>query len=473
MDQNYVNIKNKNKNVIAKVVYAIILVVAVLITAIGSAVYYRVKYMDSNPNLKLEAILKELSANYYEEIDESKLYDGAVRGMVEGLDDPYSTYMDAEQVTDFYQALENEFVGIGIALEDASEGAYITKVFKNSPAEKSGLAVGDLISKVDGEDMLGQTATDVATKARGLEGTDVEITVVRAGYDDEVVYTIKRAQIEIADLTYKMLDDKIGYIQIVDFTSDIYKQFEDAYKELSSKGMESLIIDVRNNGGGYLNQVISIVDLFVDDSKPIYKEKIKDKITKEEFGDKKKYDIEVAVLINKNSASASELLAASLSEINGSELIGVTTFGKGTAQTSNNYKDGSAIKYTYAQWLTPNGNWIHNVGIAPTVKEELSEIYSYRKVLISEPIGIDTVNEQTKNAQLILKELGYDVRVDGYFDKDTEEVIKKFQTENDLKVTGQLNSDTATKLDNIFSKYLDDYQNDNQIMKAIEVLKGE
>lgn len=465
--------KNNKKQL--KVLYPIILVVAVLLSVFGTSIYYKKIYVGQNDYLLLNKVYDELDKNYYKDIDKSTLYAGAVKGMVEALDDPYSTYMTTEETDEFRLMLENEFVGIGVQVEQTPSGVYVTKVFEKSPAESVGISEGDIISTVDGESVLETPLDDLISMIRGPKGTNIEIGVKRAGEKEDLVFDVKREKIELEDLSYGLVgeDDSIGYIKINDFTDDIHIQFNDAYTDLKGKKIKSLIIDVRNNGGGYLDEVVKIVDMFVDDSKPIYQEKVKDEVTKKVSGNKSKEDIKVAVLINESSASASELLAASLSEINGSKLIGITTYGKGTAQTTKEYSNGSSLKYTFAQWLTPDGNWINDVGVSPDYEEELSDIYSYKKILISETLKFDQVSQQVINSQKSLVELGYKTRVDGYFGKDTQEAVKQFQTKNNLPVTGEVDIATANAINEQFQAHLSDQNNDNQIKKAIEVLSNE
>lgn len=465
----------KNNKVLYGVICSLVLVFAIFLSIAGTSVYYKVFYAGENNYLLLDKVYDELDQNYYKELDEDVLYDGAVKGMVEALDDPYSSYMDPEETEQFKLMIENQFVGIGVQIEQTLSGVYITKVYEDSPAEKAGLAEGDIFSTVNGDDVLELAVDELSSLVRGPEGSEVEIGVKRAGEEEDLTFKIVRTSIELVDLTYGLVgdNDEIGYIKINDFTGDIYEQFNNAYKDLKLKDIDSLIIDVRDNGGGYLDQVLKIVDMFVDDSKPIYQEKVKDKITDEVYGNKSKEEIEVAILINENSASASELLAGSLSEINGSKLIGTTTFGKGTAQTTKEYSNESSLKYTYAQWLTPDGNWINDVGIAPDKEVELNESFSLRKVLISDTLEFDQVGDQVVNAQKILAALGYETRIDGYYGDDTTAAVSKFQEANTLSITGIIDMETANKLNEKYEEYLKDYKKDNQIMQAIEVLTNE
>ncbi len=461
---------NKRKKLV--IINSIIVVVAVLISVMSTSIYYKKFYVGDNQKLLLDNVYDELDKNYYQEVDKDVLYAGAVKGMVEALDDPYTTYMNTEEAKEFEMMLENEFVGIGVQIEQTLTGVYVTKVYADSPAESAGVAEGDLFSTVDGEDVLNSDSDTIASKVRGPKGSTVTIGFKRAGSTEDVVLEIKRDAIELEDLKYSTVGkkDNVGYIRIYDFTGDIHSQFKGAYKNLVENGIDALIIDVRGNGGGYLGEVYNIVDMFVDDSKPIFQEKRKDREPDPTYGNKGKEDIELAILIDGGSASASELLAASLSEINGNKLIGTTTFGKGTAQTTKKYSDGSSLKYTYAQWLTPDGNWINEVGVSADYEVELNKEFYYRKVLVESALKFDQVNEQIENAQLILTALGYNTRVDGYFGDDTVTAVKNFQRDNGLAVTGEIDGATANKINEKFASYLENYEVDNQIVKAIEVL---
>ncbi len=421
---------------------------------------------------KINRISEILEAEFYEEVDMDKLNDGAIHGIVNGLSDPYSQYLTPEEYTSFTGSIDNEYVGIGVQIEVIGQYVSIGEVFQGSPAEKAGLLQGDIFMVVDGEDAVGLTTTELANFVRGEEGTTVVIQVARGSFDNLIEFNVVRGVIELADLEYAMIDE-VGYIKINTFSETIYKEFNAAYKDLKSQGMDKLIIDVRNNSGGYLNQVNKIIDMFVDNSKPIYQEESRGVILSQAHGDKAKEDIEIAVIINNGSASASELLAAALKEINGSELIGVSTYGKGVAQTQFAFSDGSFLKYTYAKWLTPNGNWIQDIGVMPTIELEENEEMLYANVNIVEPLKIDTVHFQNTNAQNILNILGYNVRNDGYFDTNTFNAIKDFQSKNNLNTTGIIDGNTATKLNEKLKNYKNDYKNDILISKAIEVLTDE
>ncbi len=463
--------KETKRKTLGYIGFSLITISLMGIAIFGTSIYYKGFYASGDDYSKLIRVNDIIDELYYEDYDLDKVNEGAVRGMIDELGDPYSTYLSSEEIVEFKQALDNQYVGIGVQIESTKDYTYVTRVFDNTPALEAGVEVGDVFSTVNGESVYGYNAYEISSLVRGEEGTNVKITFIRPGFESEVELDIKRSSYTLDSLEFEMFEDNVGYIKIIDFTSTIYNEFSDAYDKLEKQGMDSLIIDVRDNGGGYLDQVTKIADLFVDSSKPIYQEKTRNNDASLVYGTSNNYDVDVALLINNNSASASELLAASLNEINGSPLVGTTTFGKGTAQRTVPIGDGSEIKITYAQWLTPDGNWIHDVGINPTVELEINEEHYYRKVLISEDLKFDLVGDQVLNAQHILNISGYEVRQDGYYDKNMENTIKDFQKDNGVTVTGVINHETANVLNEKLELYLNDYRNDSQIMRAIEELK--
>ncbi len=421
---------------------------------------------------KLNMISQILNEEYYETVDMDDLNNGAVHGIVGGLSDPYSQYLTPEEYTEFTNSIENEYVGIGVGIQIVGDYVSITEVFQGSPAEDAGLISGDVFYSVDGEDAKDLDSTELANLVRGEEGTTVIIEVARGSFDNILEFSVVRGVIELPNLEYAKIDNT-GYIKINTFSQNIYNEFRDAYENLETLGIDGLIIDVRNNSGGYLRGVTSIIDMFVDDSKPIYQEESRGVVIDKAYGDKDKVDIEVIVLTNGSSASASELLAAALKEINGSEVIGVSTYGKGVAQTQHMFSDSSFIKYTYAKWLTPNGNWIQDVGVTPTIELDENEELLYRNINIVNDLEFDTVELQNTNAQYILNILGYDLRTDGYYDSKMVDAVKDFQKGKGINQTGKIDSQTALALNEELASYKDDPQNDDLIKKALEVLENE
>ena len=289
--------------------------------------------------------------NYYGELDKDKLIDGAVEGMISSVGDTFTSYSDTESTSSFDETINGSYEGIGCTVATLEDGTIsVIDMFDDSPSYKAGLKVGDVILKVDGESYEGKNSNDISN-------------YIKNSGKSKIVLTVKRN------------NKKIGYIKISLFASNSYKQFKNKLDELEKSNIDDLIIDVRDNSGGYLSSVTDICNLFLDKGKVIYqledsKGKVKKKDTTKE---KRKYDI--VVLINGGSASASEILASAIKESYGGDIVGTNSYGKGTVQQTKKLLDGSMIKYTTQKWLTPDGNSINEVGVTPTKVVELNEEY--------------------------------------------------------------------------------------------------
>lgn len=314
---------------------------------------------------------------YYEEIDSKKLIEYGIKGMINYLGDKYSIYMNTTETESFNQEVEGYYSGIGCELRLEDDGKImISKIFEDSPSEKAGLKVGDIIYKLEGEEIGETTPTELSTKVKGKDGTKVNLTVLRN--NKEIELEIERTRISIPSVTseiYEKNNKKIGYIYIDVFASNTAQQFKDELEQLEKDGIESLIVDVRDNSGGYLSTVKEIASMFVDKTKTIYQLDTRGEVEEVKSDSKEKRTYPIVVLVNHYSASASEILAAALMESYGADVVGVNTFGKGTVQKAYQLESGATVKYTIQKWLTPNGNWINGTGITPTEKVELDADY--------------------------------------------------------------------------------------------------
>ncbi len=420
----------------------------------------------------LMRIYEILNKAYYENVDIDAFTEGAIRGAVTSLNDPYSVFYNEEETAEYFTQLENEFVGIGVVLKETINGVVIERIIDDSPAKKGGLLEGDIFYKVDDVDVSESTIEEIRTLTLGEKGVVVDISVLRN--EKELDFSITRDLVEIDTVITKTFENNglYGYIQITSFTSTVDKEFKEAYQNLKKQGIEGLVIDVRNNGGGYLQPTLKIADIFVDDSKPIYREEHRSKNSDIVYGDKNRDDLPLAVLVNGNSASASEMLAAALNEAGNAMIVGETTFGKGTIQSSE-YIDDNMLKLTTAKWLTPNGEWIHEVGIVPDYDESLAEPLLYQDLYIENSLAYDMVDSRILQMQLILNLKGYSVRSDGYFDKKTQTALKAYQEKNNLKVNGVLDVATAANLTKDLNEYQEDDMNDNQLQLALSLLSGD
>lgn len=316
--------------------------------------------------------------NYYGELDNEKLVDSAIKGMISAVGDEYTSYSDTDDADNFKQTVSGIYEGIGCTVGvNLDNKIVVVDMFKDSPAEKAGLKVGDIIIKIDGEDFVGKSSTDMSNYVKSSKNSKVVLTIIR---DEETMeLDVERKKIEIPYVSGEVItkdDMKIGYIDISLFSSTIYDQFKRELEELEKENISGLVIDVRGNSGGYLSGVTDILNLFLKKGDVIYqlesgnKKQIKKDTTKE----KRSYP--VAVLVNGGSASASEILASTIKESYNGYVVGTKTYGKGTVQQTTTLPDGSMVKYTVQKWLTPNGNWINEVGVEPTDTVELDISYA-------------------------------------------------------------------------------------------------
>lgn len=424
---------------------------------------------------KFEKVYQLISSQYVEKKAEKELLDGAIKGMIDTLDDPYSVYMDKETATQFTESLESSFEGIGAEVSMVDGKVTIVAPFKDSPAEKAGLKPNDQIISVDGKSVEGLDLYDAVLKIRGKKGTTVKLEVTRPGVTEAMHVDVVRDEIPI-ETVYSSVKDyngkKVGYIEITSFAQDTDEDFKDQLAKLEKQQIEGLVIDVRGNPGGLLQTVEGVLKELITKEKPYIQ-------IENRNGEKERYfsnlteakDYPIDVLIDKGSASASEILAGAMNEAGGYDLVGVTSFGKGTVQQAIPMEDGSNIKLTLYKWLTPDGNWIHKKGIEPTVEVKQPDYFYANPIQYKEELKFDMNNEQIKNAQSMLIGLGYKPgREDGYFSKETEKAVKAFQDDQKLKETGTLNKETVDALQ---TKIIDEIQNDKndiQLQKAMEVL---
>ena len=313
---------------------------------------------------------EDIKENYYEEIDEGEMLNAGIKGMIDYLGDKYSVYMDEEETEEFNEQVEGKYVGIGTEIMQLEDGSVVvSNPFEGSPAAKAGLQAGDVIIRVNDTDVTGKTSSEVSNLIKKSADSTVNITVRRD--DEEKTFTIERETIEIESVdssVFDVNDKKVGYIYISIFAANTDQQFKQALEDLEKDGIDSLVIDVRSNSGGYLDCVTEIASLFLGKGKVIYQLDTKGIVEKIYDETKTKRDYPIAVLINSSSASASEILAASLKESYGAEVVGVNSYGKGTVQRAYQLENGATVKYTIQKWLTPDGNWINEVGVEPTLR---------------------------------------------------------------------------------------------------------
>ncbi|WP_245153952.1 S41 family peptidase [Jeotgalibacillus proteolyticus] len=424
---------------------------------------------------KLQKAQNLITESYVEKVDSAKLLDGAIQGMVASLGDPYSVYMDEETSRQFEQSLDSSFSGIGAEVTKEGEDFIIVDRFKGSPAEKAGIKPNDKIKTIDGKSIQSLTLYQVTAKIRGPKGSKVQIGVERGDHAKDLVITVTRDDIPIETVhskRFKKGNGYIGYLEITTFAEGTAKDLKEELTRLEAEGIDGLILDVRGNPGGLLSSVHEVLDEFVTGKKPFMhiekrngdREPLKSVL-------KEKKDYPIATLIDGGSASAAEILAAGMQEVEGYPLIGVTTFGKGTVQQSFDLGDGSQMKLTMSKWLTPNKKWIHKKGIAPTLEVMQPPVFELVPLQSAVVLKKGMNNEKIAVLQNMLNGLGLDVdRTDGYFSASTEKAVQNFQKTVGLTQNGEANTATLNELDKAIQSYKENPKNDHQLQSAIEFI---
>ena len=317
--------------------------------------------------------LKALIDEYFiEDIDEEKLTEGIYKGYIDGLEDPYSVYYDEEETREMNETTSGEYQGVGFVVSQDKDTEIITvlQVYEDSPAQEAGIKDGDILYKVDGEELSGLDLTEVVRKIKGEEGTEVELTVLRGDNAEEVTVTAVRRTIEAQTVSHEMKENGVGYIRISEFDSVTYEQYKTALEDLEANGMQSLIVDLRSNPGGNLVTVCDILDLMLPEGTIVYKEDKngeKNEFTSEE---ENQFTKPLVVMMNGYSASASEIFAGAVQDYGTGQIVGTQSYGKGVVQQIFDLKDGTSLKLTIAEYFTPNGRNINGEGITPDVEVE-------------------------------------------------------------------------------------------------------
>lgn len=376
-------------------------------------------------------VLKE---NWYFFSGKKEVIDAATEAMVSSNEknDVYTHYIPAELSQEYLESMESDFVGIGVTYTKTGFYPLVTRVFYDSPAQKAKIKAGDFIQKVDNKDIKDKDLEEIKALIKGKTGQKRSLTIIRNNEKIEVELKLDNIESSVES----SLIDKTGYLIINSFSKTTAKEVDNELSSFKKQNIKKVIIDLRDNPGGYLDSLEAIADLFLKENKIILKTKDnQNHINEYKSVNAKAYDFDVILLANQNSASASEALLASLNENLSFPIYGETTFGKGIMQNLFEYDDGAYLKYTNAEWLTPKGNSINQKGITPTNKIKKSLIYQAAtyEYFIDKNLIYDQVSKNLISYQKALKALGYDVdRVDGYYSAKTKSAVEKFKKENKL-----------------------------------------
>lgn len=318
---------------------------------------------------KMDEIYSYINVYYYDKFEKQQIYNSIYSGMLESLEDPYSVYYTAEEYKDLMVNTSGVYYGIGAGLSQNVETMQVTisKVYRGTPAEEAGLKNGDVIVSVEEYEAASMEVSELVQHIRGEAGTKVHMVIYRESTGETLEFDVERRHVELPSIEGEMLEDGIGYIQITEFQSKTDEQFAEMVQSLESQGMKGLIVDVRANPGGMLSTVVELLDTVLPEGLLVY---IEDKYGNRDdhMSDAACMNIPMVVLIDENSASASEIFAGALKDYEYATLVGKTTFGKGIVQNIIQLSNGDAIKLTTAKYFTPKGNYIHGVGIAPDVE---------------------------------------------------------------------------------------------------------
>ncbi|WP_432755933.1 S41 family peptidase [Staphylococcus pseudoxylosus] len=395
---------------------------------------------------KIEEVYKTLNNEYYKDTNPEKLSSAAIDGMVKDLDDPYSDYMTKDETKSFNEDVSGDFVGIGAEMQKKGDKIEITSPMKQSPAEKAGIQPKDIVKKVDGKSIKGQPLEAIVKKVRGKQGTEVTLTIERANQTHDI--TIKRDKIHVKSVEYEK-HKNVGVFTINKFQNSTSGELKSALIKAHKDGVRKVVLDLRNNPGGLLDEAVKMANIFIDKGETVVqleKGKHKEDIQTSNDALKEAKDMDVSILVNKGSASASEVFTGAMKDYDKAKVYGAKTFGKGIVQTTHEFDDGSLLKFTNMKWLTPKSHYIHGKGIEPDTKINEPAYQSLNVIPNDKTYQLGDNDKNVKTIKVGLTALGHKTSNESNeFDSSLETAIKSFQKENDLKVNGTFNKETNEK----------------------------
>lgn len=400
----------------------------------------------------------------------------AIKGFLENIGDPHTMYFTNEQLNDFTSAVEGSFAGIGVTYSMGEAGGYVSSVMEGTPASVAGILAGDVFTKVDGKSIIGMTSSEVKQLVTGDEGTKVTLTILRNGQTLDIEVT---RQVIDSSVTYEKRESEgkvIGYLDINTFGNLTDQSVKKALDFFTENQIETIVIDLRDNTGGYLSSVQAILSLFVQKDTVLFSMQEKNGPAQEfKALNEKHYSFKQGyILTNEETASASEVMAGALSQILDYQLVGKTTYGKGTAQTQMMLSDMSSIKYTYARWLLPSGECINGIGIQPDIEVEAVALSDFYNITLEkdEVLKYDMVGQRIADMQHMLITLGFDTgRSDGYFDAKTKDALMAFEKEHRLEADGLYNKQDNDELISALINYFADPSHDACYQKVLEEMR--
>ena len=424
---------------------------------------------------KLYNVYDTITSEYYTDVDKQALIESSIEGMVEGLDDPYSEYMNKDETAEFQESVTGDFEGIGAEVMQEGNRIIITSPMRGSPAEEAGIEPGDQITAVDGESVEGMTTHEAVQLIRGEKGTDVVLSIVR-GEGEPMDITVTRDTIHIESVTYEVVEN-VAHISVNRFQKGTTEEFEKSLNQAAEDEVEDVIIDFRYNPGGLLDEAVAMINQFVDKGQTaLYLEDNsgeRTEIPTESESNPSTEDLNVYILINEGSASASEVFTGAMNDLKEDVTIaGTRSFGKGVVQRTQEFGDNSMLKYTNTKWLTPEGTWVHEEGITPDIELVNPDYYRVDMLGEDEVYSEGQSNEKVTSIKVALDTLGYEISdFNTDFTPELTTAVMNFQSEQDLEQTGDVTGETSTALMSELRKHIN--ENDAQLNYLVDFINGE
>lgn len=415
-------------------------------------------------------------------VEKDMLVEGALRGMTDTIGDPYSTYLTEQEAASHRESLAGSRVGIGAEVTRTNGKYVIVSPIKGGPAEKAGLQPYDEIVRVDDERLANETLQEVVNRIRGKKGTDVKLTIFRPDAEKHMEYTIVRDAIPVQSVAQQLLKERdatLGYIALTMFGEETAKEWQKATSEVIKKGAQAIIIDVRGNPGGYLMAVSEIASSLLEEDRAFVVMQdaqgqltplVTEKSETLDFNERLK-KIPIVVLQDVGSASASEVLSAAIKDLKRGEIIGTTSFGKGTVQETMELSNGGELKLSTNKWLTPKEKWIHGKGVEADIQVKQHLLFTEHLQMVTDTLSEGQFNDQIAYAQRMLTAFEYRPgRTDGYFDKGTANAVHAYRVDRQLAVSHAMDREFFTDLKKATEDYRADVKNDKQLRMAIDYL---
>lgn len=420
-------------------------------------------------------VYNSIQQYYVEDVSKEQLLEGALKGMVNSIGDPHSEFLNAQETESMNETVEGSFQGVGIQIMSVDNQIVVVTPIEGTPASQAGIQPNDIVLEADGTELTGMDTNSVVELIRGQEGTTVKLVIQRgdATFDLE----LERAEIPIVTVTGELDKEhsQVGSIKISQFNGTTYDELVDVVTDLRDQGATSFVFDLRYNPGGLLDQGLAISNMFLQDDDIIMQmEESGDTDSRITYvaNDKEYGDFQITepyvLLINEGSASASEIVAAAIQENTDAPILGTTSFGKGSVQTVINQSDLGELKITFAKWLTPSGEWIHDKGITPTTEIKALPIESSVLLNSDDTLSIGDGSDQVQSLTYILDAFDYEVTVGSFYDEYVQAAVEQFQKDNDLEVTGEVTGETASLLNARAREFVQ--ENDAQYDEAVDIL---